>query len=693
MPSPPPPPQSWTTGSTTTCTHHRQSIDSTPPTSAISHTNHSHAQPLRLNDARYPESNLHNNQASTDKPRTYPGSGTSDDPYIVDWDLNDPENPYNWSTIRRWFITAQLASTTFTVSFSSSAYSGGLGGIQHDFNISDDVAILGISLYVVGFALGYRLLEISLHPEGSRRNFLTDLYFLLRSESLFQLGGAFSKNLATLLSCRLLTGICGSSPLTNAGGAVSDIWNFRERGLASAIYATVPFLGPGTIPFGALRLALIRSLNAQRIVLLLLVYLVIGPIAGGFVAENPRLGWHFNFWIMMMFSVSTLVIGYFYTPETYKPVLLRRRAQKLQKASNNTVHYSTSYDLNRSKSFFQIMRTNLSRPFVFVISEPIVLLLAIYISIVYGTLYALFSAFPIVFQQHRGFSPGQGGLAFIGVGVGVILGTASQSIQNRIYWRSMDNSETGRAPPEARLHMAMVGAILAPVGLWWFAWTSKPSIHWIVPILAGVPFGIGVAQILQSLTAYLMDTYNVYFASAIAATVVLRSCCGAAFPLFSPAMFAALGDQWAMSVFAALSTACMPIPVLFWKYGWWIRSKSRVAFKDSDLLPGHDSPSNPTTSVGKFSQLDTIHEKDGNVAASTEDHHRHHHHHPLHYNSPHPSQLHRPSTATTRVSEDNQPPHQDSTPQKAEMIISDNDRRDTDRRNTDSRVAVISDRC
>ncbi|KXN87747.1 hypothetical protein AN958_08223 [Leucoagaricus sp. SymC.cos] len=587
-----PPPQSWATSSTT-CTLHRQSIDSTPPTSAISHINtpsqshsssHANAQAFRLNHARFPD-NKRPESSPADRPRTYPGNGTPEDPFIVDWDLDDPENPYNWSTARRWLITAQLASTTFTVSFSSSAYSGGLQGTMHDLNVSDDIAILGISLYVLGFALGPLFFAPLGEMFGRRIVFLMTLSVY----SLFQLQGAFSKNLPTLLSCRLITGIAGSSPLTNAGGAVSDIWNFRERGLASAIYATVPFLGP-----------------------------VIGPIVGGFVAENPRLGWHFNFWIMLMFSVLTLVVGYFFTPETYKPVLLRRRAQKLQKASNNTVYYSTSYDLNRSKSFTQIMRTNLSRPFVFVVTEPIVLLLAIYISIVYGTLYALFSAFPIVFQHHRGFTPGQGGLAFLGVGIGVILGTASQSIQNRIYWRSMDKSETGHAPPEARLHMAMVGGVLAPVGLWWFAWTSMPSVHWIVPILAGVPFGIGVAQILQSLTAYLMDTYNVYFASAIAATVVLRSCCGAAFPLFSPSMFDALGDQWAMSVFAALSTACMPIPVLFWKYGWWIRSKSRVAFKDSDLLPRPDSTTNPTSSVG-FSQLDTIHEKDTAANSPTDD--------------------------------------------------------------------------
>ena len=108
--------------------------------------------------------------------------------------------------------------------------------------------------------------------------------------------------------------------------------------------------------------------------------------------------------------------------------------------------------------------------------------------------------------------------------------------------------------------------------------TSRPSIHWMVPILAGIPFGTGISQILQSLTTYLMDAYNIYFASAIAATVVLRSICGAAFPLFSPSMFNALGDEWAMSVFACLSTACMPIPLLFWVS----RKRSILAFWRSD---------------------------------------------------------------------------------------------------------------
>lgn len=86
---------------------------------------------------------------------------------------------------------------------------------------------------------------------------------------------------------------------------------------------------------------------------------------------------------------------------------------------------------------------------VFLITEPIVLLLALYIAIVYATLYAFFAAFPIVFQQTRHFSPGEGGLAFLGVGLGTAAGTALAPLNNRLYWRAMERSGTGKAVPEA----------------------------------------------------------------------------------------------------------------------------------------------------------------------------------------------------------------------------------------------------
>ncbi|KAF8212493.1 MFS general substrate transporter [Mycena galopus ATCC 62051] len=503
--------------------------------------------------------------ASSSVARTYPGSGTKQDPYVVDWDSEaDAENPLNFSNCKKWIITSQLAFCTWTISFSSSVYSGGLETMARDLNISDNVAILGLSLYVLGFALGcasFCEFPQMFAPMGEMYGRRFVFFLTLAAYTVFQLAGCLAgRNIYALLSCRFFTGIFGSSPLTNAPSQIADIWNARERGLASAIYSGMPFLGP-----------------------------IIGPVVGGYVVM--KLDWHFNFWLMFIFSVFSLLSGAIFTPETYIPVLLRRRANSLARESNGIVHYVSVHDCGRQKSISQAIFTNFSRPFVFLVTEPIVLCVALYISIVYGTLYALFAAFPIVFQQHRHFTSAQGGYAFTGIGVGIILGLASTPIQNRIYWQAMEKSETGRAAPEARLHQAMVGGVLIPIGLFWFAFSASPSVHWLVPIVGSAFFGMGIAQILQSLTSYLMDAYELYFASAVASTIVLRSVCAAFLPQVVPTMFARLGDEAAMGVFGALGLICTPIPFLFWRYGQWIRSKSSVAYKES---PRSDSSSEVT---------------------------------------------------------------------------------------------------
>lgn len=95
----------------------------------------------------------------------------------------------------------------------------------------------------------------------------------------------------------------------------------------------------------------------------------------------------------------------------------------------------------------------------------------------------------------------------------------------------------GKAPPEARLPPSIIGSVLLPIGLFWFAWTNAPSIHWIVPIIAGAPFGFGMVLVFLSIMNYLIDAYVIYAASVLAANSVLRSLFGAIFPLFTTCMF------------------------------------------------------------------------------------------------------------------------------------------------------------
>lgn len=142
----------------------------------------------------------------------------------------------------------------------------------------------------------------------------------------------------------------------------------------------------------------------------------------------------------------------------------------------------------------------------------------------------------------------------------------------------------GFAPAEARLPMCMIGGVSVPVGLFWFAWTTFPSLHWIISIIGTVPFGFGMCLTLLSTLNYLVDSYTIYAASALAANSILRSLFGAAFPLFTGKMYEHLGAQWASSIPAFLALACVPFPFIFYKFGPAIREKSKYAAESSAFM-------------------------------------------------------------------------------------------------------------
>lgn len=149
--------------------------------------------------------------------------------------------------------------------------------------------------------------------------------------------------------------------------------------------------------------------------------------------------------------------------------------------------------------------------------------------------------------------------SYRGIFIGFLIGVGINVFENRKYNIKLE-ANGGILPPETRLPLAAWGGVLMPVGLFVFAWTAVPtSIHWIVPVLATIPFGIGMLLVFLSTTNYLVDSYLMYAASCLAATAVLRSLFGAIFPLFTAQLFAALGVNWALTLVAFLSLACAPV--------------------------------------------------------------------------------------------------------------------------------------
>ncbi|KAF4183703.1 hypothetical protein CNMCM7927_008920 [Aspergillus lentulus] len=497
----------------------------------------------------------------------YSGSGTDENPYVVTWIPDDPRNPMNFTEARKWSYTILVAIATLAVTLVSSAYTGGVEEIQQEFGIGSEVATLGVSLFVLGFAIG-PLLWAPLSELFGRQILFIGTYALLTA---FNAGMCGSKNAWTLIVLRFLAGSFGSSPLTNAGGVIADMFPAKQRGMAMTLFASAPFLGP-----------------------------VIGPIIGGFLGMTE--GWKWVMGFLAIFSGAVWIIGSLFLPETYAPVLLRRRAEKLSRITGKV--YRSKTDIEQGDiSFKASFQLALSRPWILLFREPIVFLLSLYMAIVYGTLYMMFGAFPIVYQEGRGWNQGVGGLAFLGVMIGMLIAVVYSMVDNKRFVR-VEEENGGFAPPEARLHPCLPASVAIPVGLFWFAWTNYPSIHWMASIAAGVPFGFGMVLVFLGIMNYLIDAYTIFAASVLAANAVLRSLFGASFPLFTTYMYHNLGIHWASSIPAFLALACVPFPFLFYKFGPTIRKRCKFA-AESDAFMRKIQEQAKATSIAEETAVDS----------------------------------------------------------------------------------------
>lgn len=201
--------------------------------------------------------------------------------------------------------------------------------------------------------------------------------------------------------------------------------------------------------------------------------------------------------------------------------------------------------------------------------------LSIYTGFAFAMLFSFFASYSSVFESVYHFDQRSIGLTYIGILVGFLLAVASFGLFDATVYRRAVAKTNGNPAPEHRLYAALLGSFLLPIGLFWFAWSSRKDIHWIVPVLAGVPFGWGCLSIFLSTMLYLVDVYqSANGASAVAANGILRYGFGAAFPLFTVQMYEALGIHWAGSLFAFVSVLLMPVPWIFYFKGKALRARS-----------------------------------------------------------------------------------------------------------------------
>lgn len=465
------------------------------------------------------------------------------DPNLVTWNTGeDPENPKTWRTKQKWAAVLVVSTFTLISPVSSSMTAPALNSIASDLNITNELEKqLSLSIFVLAYAIGPLLLGPLSELYGRVIVLqLANLFYLF-----FNLGCGLCRTKVQLIVFRFLSGFGGSAPLAIGGGVMSDLFTAEERGRAMSIYSLAPLLGPA-----------------------------IGPIAGAFISENTS--WR---WIFYATTIADAVIqcsGLFFLRETYTPVLLRWRKERLIKETGNTDLHTDFDDPNKTVS--RTLATAFVRPFRMLFTQPIIQVLALYMMFLYGLMYLILSTFPGLWASY-GMSTGIGGLNYIALGLGFFLGAQiCAPFQDRIYARLKKHYNVSVGRPEFRIPIMIPGAIMVPVGLVIYGWTAQYRVHWIGPDIGVALLTMGVIVGFQAIQGFLVDSYTRYAASAVAAATVLRSLAGFGFPLFAPSLYAKLDYGWGNTMLAFIGIVIgWPGPILLWKYGQKLREKSTFA--------------------------------------------------------------------------------------------------------------------
>ncbi|KAH6639908.1 major facilitator superfamily domain-containing protein [Truncatella angustata] len=479
---------------------------------------------------------------SNDEAGVAAGNGVGEkDNFEVAWDGDDdPMCPRSMSLLHKWAIVIIVGTGSLCVTCASSIYTSTYDQMNPEFGISTIVGTLGLSTFVLGIALGPLLMGPLSEFFGRRPIYLVSWTMFL----IWIIPSAVAKNAETMIVVRFFDGFAGSSFLSVAGGTVSDIFKKDAIQGPMTIISLSPFIvGPS-----------------------------LGPLLGGFV--NSYTHWRWTYYFLLIWAAIMLALIVFFAPETYHPIKLREKARSLRKETGDE-----RWRAPMEKSEKSIARTvgySLLRPFQLLMFEPMCLALDIFSAILLGILYLFFGAFGVVFGNAYGFNLWQTGLAFLGIFTGMITASATSPVWRKVHSRLVAGNN-GISEPEFHLPPAVAGAVLVPIGLFWFAWSSYPWVHWMVPIVGSGVFGMGTLLVFTGIFTFLVDAYPLYAASALAANAFTRCAFAAAFPLFGLQMYHKLGNQWASTLLAFLTVAMMPFPWLFFRYGKRLRENSKYA--------------------------------------------------------------------------------------------------------------------
>ncbi|KAJ3391709.1 hypothetical protein HDU84_005471 [Entophlyctis sp. JEL0112] len=450
----------------------------------------------------------------------------------------DDTNPHNWPPRKKWTAVTIAALYTFLSPISSTMVAPALPYISNELGFASPTQTeLVLSLFVLAYAVGPLVLGPLSEIYGRYVVLQSSLWFYVATNALC----GVCQSPAPLLLLRFLSGLGGSAALVLSGSVVSDCFAPHEVGGAMSYAVLGIVVGPA-----------------------------LGPIIGGFVTVAAS--WRWLFYVLSIFGVVLGAAGTFLLPETFEPVLRRRKYRNSEHAGGKANTRAAG------GAGAGAMLTAIGRPFVMLATQPIVQLVSLIMLFVYGVLFIVLATFSALFVTQYGEPTQISTLHYIALGLGFLVGNRLSGYALDASSRFLQQRYATAHKPEYRLPVTIPAALLLPVGLLLYGWTAEAGVFWLAPDVGIFLASISINLTFQALTVYTVDVFRLYSASALATINVLRFVAGFAFPLFAAPLYDRLGYGWGNSALAFVAIALgIPAPMLLYAYGERIRANSPYA--------------------------------------------------------------------------------------------------------------------
>ncbi|KAJ3457792.1 hypothetical protein MRS44_014933 [Fusarium solani] len=445
--------------------------------------------------------------------------GLSGPIFIVSWEgPDDPLNPRNWSVTKRVIVTLQVGLISAAVGAAFGIDATALPQAAKEFGVSDVVESLA-----TGIGVGSLFAGPFSETFGRNAVYIGSMLIF----AIWIMGAGLSPNIGAQLAFRFLAGCCGSTPI---------LWLWR-------IYP--------------------------------------GAIMGAYIAPSEVMNWRWVEWIILILSGILLLLVLLFMPETYGPVLLHWRASHYRRITGDSRFYS-EHELTGA-TFLHRLKVSMSRPFL-MLTEPIIMAMTLYITVLYIILFTFLVGWPYIFEKTYGINQCLANTIFVAMFLGMqffyvlvpfIYNKTAHAIRLS---ESPEEFKRLKFSPEIRLRYAMLGtAIAIPVSLFWMGWTATADISIWSPIIASALFGFGVTGVFICTYLYIIDSYEVYSASALTFASLVRYIAAGGMTVVGIPFYENMGTDYTLTIMACISLALVPIPYLLYFYGHRLREKSKYA--------------------------------------------------------------------------------------------------------------------